>query len=84
MANGDSKSAKFINQMGNIFGTEPNLFRGQNVVILFEVKGGFDSPSEKHVLLILLSVMLCIIWYYLYNLKNVKNIHGGVLLLVTF
>ena len=22
------------------------------------------------------------IWYHLYNLKNVKNIHGGVLLLV--
>ena len=22
------------------------------------------------------------IWYYLYNLKNVKNTHGGVLLLV--
>ena len=25
---------------------------------------------------------LCVIWYYLYNLKNVKNTHGGVLLLV--
>ena len=23
------------------------------------------------------------IWYHLYNLKNVKNTHGGVLLLVT-
>ena len=22
------------------------------------------------------------IWYHLYNLKNVKNIHGGVLILV--
>ena len=29
-------------------------------------------------------VMLCAIWYHLYNLKNVKNIHGGVLLLVNF
>ena len=27
-------------------------------------------------------VMLCAIWYHLYNLKNVKNTHGGVLLLV--
>ena len=27
-------------------------------------------------------MMLCAIWYHLYNLKNVKNIHGGVLLLV--
>ena len=27
-------------------------------------------------------VMFCTIWYYLYNFKNVKNTHGGVLLLV--
>ena len=27
-------------------------------------------------------VMRCAIWYYLYNLKNVKNTHGGVLILV--
>ena len=27
-------------------------------------------------------VMFCTIWYHLYNLKNVKNTHGGVLLLV--
>ena len=27
-------------------------------------------------------VMLCAIWYNLYNLKNVKNAHGGVVLLV--
>ena len=27
-------------------------------------------------------VMRCTIWYNLYNLKNVKNTHGGVLLLV--
>ena len=26
--------------------------------------------------------MLCVIWYHLCNLKNVKNIHGAVLLLV--
>ena len=26
---------------------------------------------------------LCAIWYHLYNLKNVKNTNGGVLLLVT-
>ena len=29
-----------------------------------------------------LFVMRCAIWYYLYNLKNVKNTHGGVLILV--
>ena len=27
-------------------------------------------------------VMFCAIWYYLYNLKNVKNTHGRVSLLV--
>ena len=27
-------------------------------------------------------VMLCAMWYYLYKVKNVKNTHGGVLLLV--
>ena len=27
-------------------------------------------------------VMRCAIWYHLYNLKHVKNTHGGVLLLV--
>ena len=26
--------------------------------------------------------MCCAIWYYLYNLKNVKNIHGGVVLIL--
>ena len=26
-------------------------------------------------------VVLCTIWYHLYNLKNKKNIHGGLLIL---
>ena len=29
-----------------------------------------------------LIVVRCTIWYHLYNLKNLKNIHGGVLILV--
>ena len=29
-------------------------------------------------------VMRCAMWYHLYNLKNVKSTHGGVLLLVKF
>ena len=28
-------------------------------------------------------VMFCAIWYHLYNLKNMKNTHGGVLLIVS-
>ena len=27
-------------------------------------------------------VVRCVIWYHVYNLKNVKNTHGGVLILV--
>ena len=27
--------------------------------------------------------MLCAIWYHLYNLKTMKDTHGGVLFLVT-
>ena len=27
-------------------------------------------------------VVRCAIWYHLYNLKKVKNTHGGVLILV--
>ena len=36
--------------------------------------------SSKHVWS-QLCVMRCAIWYHLYNLKNVKNTHGGVLIL---
>ena len=31
-----------------------------------------------------LYVMFCTIWYHLYNLKNMKNTNGGILLLVKF
>ena len=27
-------------------------------------------------------MILCTIWYHLHNLRNVKNVHGGVLLSV--
>ena len=32
----------------------------------------------------IIDVMRCAIWYYLYNLENVKNTHGEVLNLVKF
>ena len=37
---------------------------------------------NSHVLITNSNVMFCAIWYHLFNLKNVKNTHGGVLLLV--
>ena len=48
-------------------------------VVLSSVYLTHSSPYS-HVLY----VMLCRIWYHLYNLKSVKNTHGGVLLLVKF
>ena len=41
------------------------------------VKGTFERDILGNSL-----VMLCAIWYHLYNLKIVKGTHGGVLLLV--
>ena len=35
-----------------------------------------------HHLMILQYVVRCAIWYYLHNLENVKNTHGGVLISV--
>ena len=43
-----------------------------------------DWEYQKATACLLLSksyLMLCAIWHHLYNFKNVKNIHGGVLLL---
>ena len=38
---------------------------------------GCSCVSNKNAL-----IMLCVVWYHLHNLKNMKNSHGGVLLLV--
>ena len=37
---------------------------------------------NSHIMIANSDVMFCAIWYHLYNLKNVKNTHGGVSLLV--
>ena len=60
-------------------------------ISVFNLNTGKDGPVKLLGLLYLSldysrrmkdDVMRCAIWYHLYNLKNVKNIHGGVLLLV--
>ena len=48
----------------------PSLWRGVRLI-----EGGSD------LLIYYIYVMRCAIWYHLYNLKNVKNIHGEVSLL---
>ena len=37
---------------------------------------------ETNILDDICDVMRCAIWYHLYNLKNIKNTHGGALILV--
>ena len=41
-----------------------------------------DLKVVKSAASLLTCVMGCTIWYHLYNLQNVKNNHGGVLILV--
>ena len=41
-----------------------------------------EKPCSVFRIFNLLYEMLCAVWYHLYNLKNVKNAHGGVLLLL--
>ena len=48
---------------------------------IISVKSSLES-SDNHNSEEDLHMVLCAIWYYLYNLKNVKNTQGGVLLLV--
>ena len=42
----------------------------------------FKDCRQISLLILSKFVMRCAIWYHLYNLKNVKNTHGGVLILV--
>ena len=46
------------------------------------MRGSWSSDVCRWVEVVKRNVVHCSIWYHLYNLKNVKNIHGGVLLLV--
>ena len=52
-----------------------------------EIMGIPDSTDETKVSELIemvtgINVMRCAIWYHLYSLKNVKNTHGGVSILV--
>ena len=47
-----------------------------------EVSDKFLKDMVEVTTLPLINVMRCAIWYYLNNLKNMKNTHGGVLILV--
>ena len=44
------------------------------IIVIFHSTIGLTSSTNTY-------VIFCAIWYHLYNLKNVKNTHGGVILL---
>ena len=44
------------------------------IIVIFHSTVGLPSSTNIY-------VIFCAIWYHLYNLKNVKNTHGGVTLL---
>ena len=52
--------------------------RGPNRKLLFKRQNNVSLPLAN----VKSNVVRCAIWYHLYNLKNVKNTHGGVLILV--
>ena len=58
------------------------LFTFKVPLILSFPKRLLPTFFNSHVLITNSDAMFCAIWYRLYNLKNVKNTHGGVLLLI--
>ena len=54
-------------------------FQSQVRCIKDRMKPSSMSEKSGH---IMLHVVRCAIWYHLYNLKNVKNTDGGVLIVV--
>ena len=72
---------KKISRLRFIRASTPTLVSKSNTSL--EIPTLLFSCSNEHPELTLHIVMLCAIWYNLYSLKNVKNTHGGVLLLLT-
>ena len=53
-----------------------------NHCLLLKIYGILCGHYTLYAVTCWIYMMRCTIWYHLYNLKNVKNISGGVLLLV--
>ena len=53
---------------------QPFIYKADQIIDFYY--GKFRCQKVRPVVM-----MLCATWYHLYNLKNVKNIHGGVILL---
>ena len=52
------------------------------IMLEFFMIRNITTKVKKYIEKVEKYVMFCAIWYHLYNLKNIKNTNGGVLLLV--
>ena len=52
--------------------------------MLVQISENNEVNDNNEMQVILTFVMRCAVWYHLYNLKNVKNTHVGVLILGNF
>ena len=59
----------------------PSFYSGNFKILKNTFRQFIPNHPPKHAITIT-NVMLCVIWYNSHDLKNVKNTHGGVLLLV--
>ena len=69
----------------NSFSIEQRMWLLLKYIIIFPLTSSFFQPFKIKFLANVYGcsyVVRCAIWYHLYNLKNVKNTHGGVLLQV--
>ena len=68
-------SLKFFYRPVLFMHVNSNIFCFYSIIFLIKKVNHYEC-------IIRIFVMLCAIWYQLYNLKNVKNTHGEVLLFV--
>ena len=70
--------AKDENSVGACLGhcqtSKMELFLKKNLYKIYKIYKSIQMPQKY--------VVRCVIWYHMYNLKNVKNTHGGVVLSV--
>ena len=61
-----------------------NLKFFRKILRTYQITDSWSKYTLNRTLILTSAVMLCAIWHHLYNLKDVKNTHGGVLLLASF
>ena len=73
----------FINDLVKVFLNDISKFSKLAVINSNNHDNGlFGKSNSWSCKMYVYNAMFGVIWYHLYNLKNMKNINGGVLLLV--